>query len=139
DPPLFRERANPFALRLAFLLVIFAMDHPRIGVFALVISLRPGHTKSVTDGQHEPSFQLGRISRLPYVLVIDDHWPLYSIQATVTPPAVRQASISSVSLRRPGPARVLFRLRPFRSSTPARGTGAARSPRRPPPAAQNPV
>jgi hypothetical protein len=52
DPPLFRERANPFALRFAFLLVIVALDHRRIGVFAFVISLRPGHTKGVTDGQH---------------------------------------------------------------------------------------
>src|SRR6266545_3649623 len=57
DPPLIRERANPFASRFAFLLVIFALDHPRIGVFALVITLRPGHTESVTDSQHEPSFQ----------------------------------------------------------------------------------
>src|SRR5215510_13535661 len=57
DPPLFRERANPFASRFAFLLVIFALDHPRIDVFALVITLRPGHTESVTDGQHAPSFQ----------------------------------------------------------------------------------
>src|SRR4030095_2029036 len=57
DPPLIRERANPFALRFTYLLVIFARDHPRIGVFALVITLRPGHTESVTDGQHEQSFQ----------------------------------------------------------------------------------